>query len=243
MHAVVSVTSADLKTLATLHHGESVSVGTCQCEECGHDILLDKSVPTAVRITALSSHWQLDNLHSELHCLVGNMESPAEFITVQPGRRWVPIPFELASVNYDGQKCLIIFGPEPQLKPTPHGGKCPSIQTIARLRTDTAYFHALVALCEPRLHNGLDAPLSGLAAIAARLTSAGRPMTPRAVRAHLDYVFARLDLDLARRRPGVRLTRWEMLAREVLRLGIVRPEHLRLVEVDCETQVPQTRRA
>jgi hypothetical protein len=179
-----------------LHDGESATFGPCLCGHCGLDLpLASRTSPWfAGQITATSGHWLLTNLCPGQTFLVENLESSYEYLTVEPGRKLAPIPFELARVvvaDSPGAPVVTVFGPEPQ-HVTPRPKPCTAIRkprpSVDRSAT---YFAVLQALCEPRLHGAATAPLPTSEEIARRL---GSVMTARAVDAHIEYVTGKLGL-------------------------------------------------
>jgi hypothetical protein len=212
--------------------GQSVLFAGCGCRRCQFDLVVP-ATPGATgigRVTAHPDHWRLDN-PGPVPLVVEDLEQPPNLITVPAGRAGVVVPFELARVGAGSAQAplVTVFGPEPAgaatpVRPCPYtaGGDGPD-----QLDPEAIYFAVLVALCEPRLRQSLDAALPTSAEIAQRLTQRGITVSARAVDWHIEYLTGKLGLrpasQLGRPRRGWRK---EAVAAAALRRLLVRPEHV-----------------
>lgn len=237
MRPVVSVQcSAGASRSVAVGHlcpGQSVRFTGCACGGCQADLVVPAPPGTGGtgRVTAHPDHWRLDN-PGPVPLVVENLEQPPGLVTVPAGRAGVVIPFELARVSASsGRTPLVtVFGPEPAGVAAP-APACPyaagGVGPDRQLDPAATYFAVLVALCEPRLRESVDAVLPTSAEIAQRLAQRGITVSPRAVDWHIEYLTEKLDLrasgQIGRPRRGWRK---EAVAAAALRRLLVRPEHV-----------------
>ncbi|MDT5027169.1 MAG: hypothetical protein QOE61_3595, partial [Micromonosporaceae bacterium] len=127
--------------------------------------------------------------------LVENLENLQEYITVEPGRRLAPIPFELARVamaDNPEAATLTVFGPEPWHIPRQPTARDARVSFRAPLDSKAIYFTVLAVLCERRQRGPPAEPLPPSQKIAEQLSSNGIRINARAVDAHLAYVAEKL---------------------------------------------------
>ncbi|MFF2848878.1 hypothetical protein ACFVT5_21510 [Streptomyces sp. NPDC058001] len=199
MRAVVTVQTPGQKAgkpdQIDLREGESATFGSCTCGQCDLDLALDQQATWFTgEITATAGHWLLTNLGPIQTLLVENLENCYEYLTVDPGRRLAPVPFELCRVSAAGRASgphLTVFGPEPKYAPV-RPAPCAAVREAQpALNPQAAYFAVLRTLCEPRLRGSASSPLPTSEQIARRL---GSYMTVRAVNAHIEYLTDKLRL-------------------------------------------------
>lgn len=214
-----------------LHVGESITFGTCLCDECQIDLRIPTSGSEAHvlgRITAYEDHWRLDTMSRE-PLTVHDLENPRDAIMLSGGARRALILFELSRICANDNPIVTVLGPEP-------GGRsltmapCPALAANGPdicLDPQAKYFSVLVALCEVRLGGCADAVLPTSTEIAQSLAGRGVAMTARAVDAQIDYLVTKLNLRPTGfdARPK-RSWRKEALVAASLRRGLIGPEHL-----------------
>ena len=209
---------ADPQTIA-LHDGESAVFGTCACGACAVDlpIVPQESSWVAGEVTAETGHWLLSNLTRSRAILVENLENSYEYLTVAPGRRRVPIAFELARVSAadsPGEPRLTVFGPEPRLVAATLKPCRASRRHRPSIDPNTTYFSVLRALCGPRLKGSPAQRLPTSEEIAVGLRAQRLNLTARAVDAHIEYIGDKLGLRRGMRR--------DVLVATAIRRGLVR---------------------
>jgi len=220
--------SAETRHLAA---GQSALFATCGCGRCDYDLVVPTGpgVEAAGRVTAYPDHWRLGN-HGAAPLVVTDLEQVQSLVAVPGGRRSVVIPFELARVSAGNSPLVTVFGPEPG-DPEPEVSPCPGLATTRGLPKlldhHTTYFAVLIALCEPRLRQSVDAALPTSTEIAQRLSRRGITLTPRAVDWHIEYVAGKLGVRHSGQ-PGRARRAWrkEAVASAALRQLLVGPEHL-----------------
>ncbi|MBO0926254.1 hypothetical protein J1G44_17405 [Cellulomonas sp. zg-ZUI199] len=182
----------------TVRSGQSASVGVCRCSRCDlHLRIEDDGTPAfTAEITAGRGYWSVSNLSDQQPIRIVNMDDLYQYFVVEPGRRRVPVPFELSQIgptNAPSGSMVTIFGPEPR-RVLAHQPVCREAPARVLLDPGSTYHRVLRELCRPRLAGSLSAPLPTSSQIATALSSGRRQLTARAVDAHIRYVSAKLDL-------------------------------------------------
>jgi hypothetical protein len=184
----------------SLAPGQTATIGICHCGECDLDLRIDvdEDRPRIGRIEARDNHWSLSNLSAEEPLTVMNMEDWYQYLVVEPGRRDVPIPFELTQIELsaspEGPK-VAVFGHEPRYaarRRPPHCWGTADRRPLLDRRS--TYFSVLSELCRGRLDGVMDASLPTSAEIAEKLRPRYRTISPGAVDAHIKYVSEKLRL-------------------------------------------------
>jgi hypothetical protein len=208
--------------------------------DCDVDIeLADRGVSRlAGEITAVADHWLISNLSSDTTYVVDNPEGAGEYLTVAPRRIAAPVPFEFARVSLPAPERpveFLVFAPQHAYAEPGHDASLDGDRTIAAFPLDETakYFLILVALCEPRLRDGLSVALPTGGEIVDRLRGDARcaNLTRAAVNHHIDYLaIEKLRVKTPEPGAGERLdTKREALVSVALRFGVVRDEHRRLL--------------
>lgn len=183
-------------TRIDIHQGESLTMGSCPCDDCGTDLVLTCRPGAWVRcvVTAHGDHWRLDNLCTDVEGIVVDQENTALQVHAGPGRRQLVVPFEFSEVWFRLGPCQVseritVIGPEVLVE---SGVACPSSVAPlagAGLRHGTHYAAVLEELCRSTADGG-EPPTS--AEVAELLDQRGLHVTPKAVDHHVDYLFRRL---------------------------------------------------
>lgn len=196
--------------------GTSLVLGSCDCRVCAPDLVLPAWPGVWFRcvIDAREDHWRLDNPCRDIEVTVVDLENPDLRISAAPGRGRLVVPFEFAEVTFRvgphaAGEPVTVIGPEVQrTDPVP---ACPSSVAALRdvdLRPGSTGLAVLEELCSATRGTGL---LPSSAALARRLSARGLALTPRAVDAHVDYLFRRLFPDAGA--PSVRgYKRWALVS-------------------------------
>ncbi len=185
----------------TLAAGQSATFGVCHCGACDLDLRVEAAGHPAIagRITATTGFWLVSNLSDAVPVTVENMEDWYQYLIVEPGRRDVPVPFELAQIDLtaapSGPK-IAVFGYEPRYAA---GRRSPAACVAAGgtpplLDSRSTYFSVLRELCRHRLSGGIETSLPTSVEIAENLRRRHRSISPRAVDAHIKYVSEKLGL-------------------------------------------------
>lgn len=186
-------------TQVSLTPGKSATIGVCHCGQCELDVRLDVAElpPVTGRIVAGIDFWSLSNLSGEAPMTVTNMDDWYQYLVVEPGRRNVPVPFELAQIELTASPKapkVAVFGYEPQYTSQDRLVSCRSASRQPLLDRRSTYFSVLFELCRDRLSGGMDASLPTSIEIAERLRARYQSISPRAVDAHIKYVSEKLRL-------------------------------------------------
>jgi hypothetical protein len=174
-------------------HGASVTFGRCWCDGCDLDLTLDNEGPWFVGlIAAATGYWMVTNLTPGQALLVTNAENPHEYFTVESGRQFVPMPFEMARVATSVDPACHVTVVGTQLGSRPRLGRtCPAApKKRSVLDRHATYYAVLRTLCEPRLRGSTTNPLPTSDVIATALG-----LTARSVDAHVEYLVDKLGLD------------------------------------------------
>lgn len=185
----------------SLTTGQSATIGVCHCRGCDLDLRIEADGLPALagRITATTGFWLLSNLSDVAPMTVQNMDDCYQYIVVEPGRRDVPVPFELAQIeltaSLSGPK-VAVFGYEPRYTAARRRPVACQATTSGRplLDQESTYFYVLKELCKRRLDGAMDASLPTSVEIAENLRNRHRSISPRAVDAHIKYVSDKLGL-------------------------------------------------
>ncbi|MEU8177006.1 hypothetical protein AB0C14_29385 [Microbispora hainanensis] len=186
-------------TQVGLAAGQSATIGVCHCGRCEVDLRIDVDElrPVTGRIVASSDFWSLSNMSGDAPMTVTNMDDWYQYIVVEPGRRNVPVPFELAQIELTaspGAPKVAVFGYEPQYTSQDRLVMCQSASRRPLLDRRSTYFSVLAELCRDRLSGSMEASLPTSVEIAERLRTRHRGLSPRAVDAHIKYVSEKLRL-------------------------------------------------
>ncbi|MFD0885268.1 hypothetical protein ACFQ08_12000 [Streptosporangium algeriense] len=186
-------------TQISLTAGQSATIGVCRCGRCRVDLRIDTDeLPPAIgRVTVRTEFWSLSNLSGEAPMTVTNMDDWYQYLVVEPGRRDVPVPFELAQIELapsPNAPKVAVFGYEPQYTSQDRLVMCQSPPPRPLLDRRSTYFSVLSELCRDRLNGTMDASLPTSVEIADKLRTRYRSISPRAVDAHIKYVSEKLRL-------------------------------------------------
>jgi hypothetical protein len=190
---------------AQLHlgDGEVATFGVCHCGRCELDVRVrGTGLPGATgatgQIVVGEDFWRLSNLSLDTPVTVVDMEDWYQYVVVDPGRRNVPVPFELAQIELlatPGGPKIAVFGYEPRYAGARRPEAC---QTAAPRRPlldrEATYYSVLQELCRSRRGGVLDANLPTSVEIAEKLRPRHRTISARAVDAHIKYVSEKLRL-------------------------------------------------
>ncbi len=183
-----------------LGDGEVATFGVCHCGQCELDVRIRGTGLPGVtgQIAVDKDFWRLSNLSRDAPVIVVNMEDWYQYVVVDPGRRKVPVPFELARIELiatpDSPK-IDIFGYEPRYAGTRQPEACRTATSQRPLlNREATYYSVLQELCRSRRHGVLDASLPTSVEIAEKLRPRHRTISARAVDAHIKYVSEKLRL-------------------------------------------------
>jgi hypothetical protein len=183
-----------------LADGEVATFGVCRCGRCELDLRIRGAGLPAVsgQIEADEDFWRISNLSEDAPVIVVDMEDWYQYVVVDPGRRNVPVPFELSRIELaatPGGPEIAVFGYEPRYAEEARPGVC---RTAASQRPlldrEATYYSVLQELCRSRRGGALDANLPTSGEIAEKLRPRHRTISARAVDAHIKYVSEKLRL-------------------------------------------------
>lgn len=224
---VLTVEGGDGRPAATarLGAGDSIWVGACACGRCTVDLVVGRApwTPFAIEVSAHPAHWSVSNEVDTGVVRCRDLEDPQQQILVGSGRVDTVIPFELAIMDFPdvvGSSRVLVFGPEPLVRPTPAQRHCPGAASTPSLRRDAVYFAVLEELCLPWQTRGQSARLPTSAEVTERLQRRGLSVSRRAVDHHVDYLFDRLGLPSVVQGGG-RGRRREALVSTAIRMNLV----------------------
>lgn len=202
--------------------GDVVAFGSCDCVGCGVDVVVpvDGLFPRRAAATAYDDHWRISNLSRGVVVTVSDLEDPGQAVRVDPGRRDVVVPFELARVAWGTtgtSLAAIAFGPEAgTVDDLP---RCAA--TVPPPLLAGAVHAAVLAELSLARRRDPSRPLPSSAQISARLAASGVLVSARAVDRHIDYLVHKLGLDLVVDRNGH--SRREVLAARAAEWALLEP--------------------
>lgn len=202
--------------------GDVVAFGSCGCAGCGVDVVVpvDGLFPRRAAATAYNDHWRISNLSRGVVVTVSDLEDPGQAVRVDPGRRDVVVPFELARIAWGttgSSTAAIAFGPEAgMLEELP---RCAA--TVPPTLVAGAVHAAVLAELSRARRQDPARPLPSSAQISARLASSGVLVSARAVDRHIDYLVHKLGIDLSTERNGH--SRREVLAARAAEWALLDP--------------------
>lgn len=84
--------------LTGLTVGEELTFGSCRCQDCKADVLVQAAPGQWLRgvLTVCADHWRLGNLSADTDLIGRNLEDDSQHLRIPPRRVDVVVPFELS---------------------------------------------------------------------------------------------------------------------------------------------------
>ncbi len=210
MLSLMRVGDRNARSRRDLRAGDRALVGSCQCAECGVDVLVASTAAhwCLAEVVAEATRWHVTNLSVDTELWLVDMEDEHQRVRLPPGRVGVGVPFEFSRLHFRhaGRQIsdsVVAIGQEQVFVARPRACRQSYRPVVeAMLTPGTTYMAVIQELCRA----GADGRPPTSAQIAARLSAAGWPVTRRAVDHHIDYVYGRLfpDARASPRSPGAK---------------------------------------
>jgi hypothetical protein len=176
--------------------GDRALVGSCQCPECGVDVLVAATTAhwCLAEVVAEATRWHVTNLSVDSELWLVDMEDERQHVRLPPGRVGVSVPFEFSRLHFrhaghEVSDSVVAIGQEQRFVARPRACRQSYRPVVeAMLKPGTTYMAVIEELCRT---GGVVTPPTSTQ-IATRLSSAGLPVTRKAVDRHIDYVYGRL---------------------------------------------------